>query len=82
MRKSIFIILLVGLLYHMSFGQSVDNPEIIAPSSEDDGDTAPPTEVILSVDRQSVTEGESVTVTATLNDALDQAVTIPLDYPT
>ncbi len=66
----------------MSFGQSVDNPEIIAPSSEDDGDTAPPTEVILSVDRQSVTEGESVTVTATLNDALDQAVTIPLDYPT
>ena len=47
-----------------------------------DNDTAPPTEVILTVDRQSVTEGESVTVTVTLNDALDQAVTIPLDYPT
>ena len=47
-----------------------------------DNDTPPPTEVILEVDRTRLNEGESVQVKVTLNDALDQAVTIPLDYPT
>ena len=63
-------------------GIDLGTPSSIVVTIEDDADTAPPTEVILSVDRSSVLEGESVTVTTTLHEALSQDVTIPLDYPT
>ncbi|MCY4233478.1 MAG: autotransporter domain-containing protein [Bacteroidetes bacterium] len=62
-------------------GVDLGTPSFVDVTIQDD-DTPPPTEVILEVDRTRLNEGESVQVTVTLNDALEQAVTIPLDYPT
>jgi len=63
-------------------GVDLGTPSSIVVTINDDGDIPPPTEVILTVDRQSVLEGESVIVTVTLEKALNQAVVIPLDYST
>ena len=59
-----------------------DDPPVKTPTVTLSVDPTTVIEVILEVDRTRLNEGESVDVTVTLNDALDQAVTIPLDYPT
>ena len=59
-----------------------DDPPVETPTVTLSVDPTTVIEVILEVDRTRLNEGQSVQVTVTLNDALDQAVTIPLDYPT
>ena len=62
-------------------GIDLGDPSKVVITIKDDGDTAPPVEVTLEVKPQSVIEGGDVTVTVTLQEALDDPVPIPLTYP-
>ena len=62
-------------------GADLGDPSSMIITILDDGDKPPPVEVLLSVDPIRVFEGDQVTVTTTIQEALLQDVTIPLIYP-
>ena len=63
-------------------GIDLGYPSEVVITIEDDGDTAPPVEVLLTVDPPRVKEGKEVTVTVTLQGkTLGVDVPIPLTYP-
>ena len=62
-------------------GIELGTPHSTTVTIEDDGDLPPPAEISLTADPKTITEGESVQITATLSFPLTEDVTIPLAYP-